>query len=69
MNLLRMRIHHLIEQLADEDLPSTWTAIYNLHCDCYMLKAIEQAKRSQQPWDILTQEEAIRQLMYFGSET
>ncbi|MBD2167954.1 hypothetical protein H6G04_26565 [Calothrix membranacea FACHB-236] len=69
MNLLRTRIHHLVDQLADEDLPSTWAAVYNLHCDCYMLKAIEQAKRSQQPWDILTQEEAIRQLMYFGSET
>jgi len=68
MNLLRIKIHQLIEQLADEDLQSAWPVVYNLHCDSYMLKAIEQVKRSQQPWDILTQEEAIRQLMYFGSE-
>ncbi|MBW4646034.1 MAG: hypothetical protein KME23_24085 [Goleter apudmare HA4340-LM2] len=65
MNLLRMRIHHLIEQLADEDLQSTWGTVYTLYCDFYMLKAIEQVKRSQQPWDILTQEEATRLLMFF----
>jgi hypothetical protein len=69
MNLLRTRIHHLIEQLAEEDLQNTWEVVHSLYCDSYMLKAIEQAKRSQQPWDILTQEEAIRHLMYFGSET
>ncbi|AFY31285.1 hypothetical protein [Calothrix sp. PCC 7507] len=65
MNLLRMRIHHLIEQLADEDLQSTWDIVYTLYCDFYMLKAIEQVKRSQQPWDILTHEEAVRLLMFF----
>jgi hypothetical protein len=65
MNLLRTRIHHLIEQLDDEDLQSTWDVVHNLHCDFYMLKAIEQVKRSQQPWDILTQDEAIRLLMFF----
>lgn len=65
MNLLRTRIHHLIEQLDDGDLQSTWDLVHNLHCDFYMLKAIEQVKRSQQPWDILTQDEAIRLLMFF----
>ncbi len=65
MNLLRTRIHHLIEQLDDEDLQRTWDVVHNLHCDFYMLKAIEQVKRSQQPWDILTQDEAIRLLMFF----
>jgi hypothetical protein len=60
-----MRIHHLIEQLADEDLQSTWNIVYTLYCDFYMLKAIEQVKRSQQPWDILTHEEAVRLLMFF----
>ncbi len=65
MNLLRVRIHHLIEQLADEDLESTWDIVYTLYCDFYMLKAIEQVKRSQQPWDILTHEEAVRLLMFF----
>ncbi|BAY61369.1 hypothetical protein H6G33_05235 [Calothrix sp. FACHB-1219] len=69
MNLLRTRIHHLIDQLADEDLPTTWEVVHNLYCDFCMLKAIEETKRSQQPWDILTQDEAIRQLMYWGSET
>ncbi|MBW4560163.1 MAG: hypothetical protein KME32_03230 [Mojavia pulchra JT2-VF2] len=65
MNLLRTRIHHLIEQLSDEDLQETWNVVHNLHCDFYMLKAIEQVKRSQQPWDILTQDEALRLLMFF----
>ncbi|WP_017653848.1 hypothetical protein [Fortiea contorta] len=65
MNLLRMRIHHLIEQVADEDLQSTWNIVYTLYCDFYMLKAIAQVKRSQQPWDILTHEEAMRLLMFF----
>jgi hypothetical protein len=65
MNLLRIRIHHLIEQLEDEELPAVWDAIYALHCDFYMSKAIEEAKELQQPWDILTHEEAKRMLMFF----
>ncbi|MFK0732678.1 MAG: hypothetical protein ACFKPT_29625 [Gloeotrichia echinulata GP01] len=65
MNLLRIRIHHLIEQLADEDLESVWTVVESLYYDFYMLKAIEEVKRSQQPWDILTHDEAVRMLMYF----
>lgn len=64
MNLLRIRIHHLIEQLGDEELESVWSNIHELHCDFYMLKAIQQVKRSQQPWDILTQDEAVRMLMF-----
>ncbi|MEH2294138.1 hypothetical protein [Nostoc sp.] len=65
MNLLRLRMHHLIEQLADEDLQDIWDVIEALYYDFYMLKAIEEVKRSQQPWDILTHEEAIRLLMFF----
>ena len=65
MNLLRIRIHHLVEQLGDEELPSVWDAIHALHCDSYMSQAIQQVNRSQQPWDILTHEEAIRMLVYF----
>jgi len=65
MNLLRLRMHHLIEQLADEDLQSIWDVLEALHCDFYMLKAIQKVKRSQQPWDILTHDEAIRLLMFF----
>jgi hypothetical protein len=65
MNLLRIRIHHLIEQLGDEELQGVWDATHTLHCDYYMLNAIQQVKQSQQPWDILTHEEAIRMLMFF----
>jgi hypothetical protein len=65
MNLLRLRMHHLIEQLADEDLQSIWDVLEALYFDFYMLKAIQKVKRSQQPWDILTHDEAIRLLMFF----
>lgn len=58
-------MHHLIEQLADEDLQDIWDVIEALYYDFHMLKAIEEVKRSQQPWDILTHEEAIRLLMFF----
>jgi hypothetical protein len=57
MNLLRIRIHHLIEQLADDDLQSIWSVMHALYCDFYMLKAIEEVKRSQQFWDTLTHDE------------
>lgn len=58
-------MHHLIEQLGDEDLQDIWDVLEALHYDFYMLKAIQQVKRSQQPWDILTHEEAVRLLMFF----
>ncbi len=64
MNLLRIRIHHLIEQLSDEDLESVWESVYALHCDFYMQRAIQEVKRSQQPWDTLTHEEAIQLLIF-----
>ncbi|KYC37568.1 hypothetical protein WA1_39555 [Scytonema hofmannii PCC 7110] len=64
MNLLRIRIHHLIEQLADEDLESFWSSVHAMHCDFYMFKAIQEVKRSQQPWDTLTHEEALRLLIF-----
>ncbi|MEA5619717.1 hypothetical protein VB711_17990 [Cronbergia sp. UHCC 0137] len=64
MNLLRIRMHHLIEQLSDEELYSVWDVAEALHFDFYMLKAMEEGKRSQQPWDILTHDEAIKLLMF-----
>jgi len=64
MNLLRIRMHHLIEQVADEDLSMVWDLVQDLHFDRYMLKSMEQVKRSQHPWDILTHEEALRLLMF-----
>ncbi|MEH2256590.1 hypothetical protein [Nostoc sp.] len=65
MNLLRLRMHHLIEQLGDDDLQDIWNVLEALHYDFYMLKAIQKVKRAQQPWDILTHEEAVRLLMFF----
>jgi hypothetical protein len=64
MNLLRIRMHHLIEQLADEDLYTVWQTVQGLYFDSYMLRAIEEVKRSQQPWDMLTHDEALKQLMF-----
>jgi hypothetical protein len=64
MNLLRIRMHHLIEQIADEDMQNVWQVVQALYFDFYMLKEIQEVKSSQHPWDILTHEEAIRQLMF-----
>jgi len=64
MNLMRIRMHHLIEQLAEEELYSVWTIIEASYYDFYMLRAIEEVKEFQQPWDMLTLEEATKQLMF-----
>ena len=62
--MLRQKIHKLIDELSDEELEKVWDVFYALHCDLYMMKAIEQAKSSQQPWNILSHEEAVRQLVF-----
>lgn len=64
MNLVRIRMHHLIEQISDQDLQIVWGVVQALYFDSYMLKAIKEAKSSQHPWDILNHDEAIRQLMF-----
>ncbi|TAE58380.1 MAG: hypothetical protein EAZ76_13285 [Nostocales cyanobacterium] len=64
MNLLRIRMHHLIEQISDDDLQKVWGVVQALHFDYYMLNAINEVRSSQQPWDILNHDEAIRQLMF-----
>ncbi len=64
MNLLRQKIHKLIDNLNDEELERVWDLLYALHCDLYMMKAIEQVKNSQQPWNVLSHEEAVRQLLF-----
>jgi hypothetical protein len=64
MNLLRIRMHHLIEQLAEDELYTAWNIIQGLHYDFYMLKSIKESKELQQPWDMLTLEEATKQLMF-----
>ena len=63
MTLLRDRIHHLIDQLSDEDLQEIWPVLQRSYYDVYMLEAIQAAKRSLQPGDSLNYEEA-RQLLY-----
>ncbi|NET01376.1 MAG: hypothetical protein F6K62_12680 [Sphaerospermopsis sp. SIO1G2] len=64
MNLLRIRTHHLIDQISDEELVRVWKLLQALHFDYFMLNSIKEVKSSQQPWDILNHEEAIRQLMF-----
>ncbi|MEO1375260.1 MAG: hypothetical protein AAFW70_13255 [Cyanobacteria bacterium J06635_10] len=62
MENLRNKIHRLIEQLNEEELEKTWETVYSLRCDFYMKKAIQEVKDSQQPWDILTYDEALQYL-------
>lgn len=62
--LLRQKIHKLIDGLNDEELEKIWGVVYTLHCDLYMMKAIEEVKYSQQPWNILSHEEAMRKLLF-----
>ena len=62
--MLRQKIHKLIDELTDEEIEQVWDVVYALHCDLYMMKAIEQTKNSQQPWNILSHEEAVRQLLF-----
>jgi uncharacterized protein YabN with tetrapyrrole methylase and pyrophosphatase domain len=60
MDALRTRFHQLIEELTEEELLQAWDVVYELHDDFLVLQAIEAVKRSHQPWDTLTYEEAIR---------
>lgn len=59
---LRNKIHRLIEQLSENELKTTWETVYSLHCDFEIKKAIHESKNSQQPWDFLTYDEAMRYL-------
>ncbi|MDJ0692813.1 MAG: hypothetical protein QNJ49_10155 [Mastigocoleus sp. MO_167.B18] len=62
--LLRQKIHKLIDGLNEEELEKVWHFVYALHCDLYMIEAIEKAKDLQQPWNILSHEEAVRRLLF-----
>ncbi len=62
MSVLRPQLHELIELLTDDELQLVWSAVYALHCDYQVLKAIQSVKQLQQPWDTLTHEEAVRYL-------
>lgn len=59
-DVLRNRLHQLVDKFADEELECAWEKLLGLYCDRMMLGAILAAKSSQQPWDILTHEEAVR---------
>ena len=62
MKTLRSKLHTLIDRLGDEELEPTWNLLETLYHDFYMLRAIEEARRSRQPGDTLTHEEAIQRL-------
>ena len=54
----RQKVHHLIDNLSDEEIEKVWSVIYALYCDFSTMRAIEDAQKTQQPWDILTHDEA-----------
>jgi hypothetical protein len=58
--LMQSRFHKLIENFTQEELEQAWTVVYGMHCDTRVLKAVQEVKRSQQPWDTSTHEEAVR---------
>lgn len=60
----RIRIHQVIELVDPDDLENLWVMVESYYYDMYMTKAIQEAKKSQQPWDTLTHEEALRLLMF-----
>lgn len=67
MNLLRNRLHRLIDRMPEQELEIAWEYLDNFHCDNLMLKAIEKAKKNQRPGDTLTREEA-EEILYFYYE-
>ncbi len=64
MNLIRNKLHRLIDRMSEKELETAWEYLENFHCDNLMLKAIEKAKKTQRPGDALTREEA-EQILYF----
>ncbi|WP_096625396.1 hypothetical protein [Calothrix sp. NIES-3974] len=58
--LFRTKVHRLVDRFNDEELTGVWETMWGLYCDRMMLKAIQAAKNHQQPWDVLTHEEAVR---------
>jgi hypothetical protein len=59
MNLFRSRAHHLIDRLSDEELEDSWVELETLFYDLYVMKAIQASKKSHNPGDTLTREEAL----------
>lgn len=59
---LRMRLHRLVDKFSDEELENACEVMLGLYCDRMILNAMQEAKEEQQPWDMLTHEEAVRML-------
>ncbi|MGI0492587.1 hypothetical protein ACN4EG_12440 [Alkalinema pantanalense CENA528] len=59
MQSLRHRAHNLINGLTADQLTVMWDVMKTHYYDLYMLSAIETAKETLQPGDMLTREEAI----------
>lgn len=62
MSVLRDRTHRLIDCLSEAELADAWAILVHLYLDRYMLRAITVSKRSFQPGDSFTREEALRVL-------
>lgn len=62
MNLFRSRAHYLIDRLSDQELEEIWVELETLYYDLYMLKAVQASKKTHNPGDTLTREEAVRLL-------
>ena len=64
MNFFRKRLHHLVDQISEQDLEEACRLLHRLHEDSFMLKAIQESKDSLNPGDSLSYEAAL-QLLYF----
>lgn len=62
MSFYRHRAHHLIDRLSDTELEMFWSVLEAAYFDAYILRAIEDGRRSHNPGDTLTREEAIQLL-------
>jgi len=52
----------LIDQLPEEELKNAWCILQPLIYDLYMLRAIQESKRTFSPGDTLTREDALQAL-------
>ncbi|NET27923.1 MAG: hypothetical protein F6K01_21870 [Okeania sp. SIO1I7] len=67
MNFLKSKLYSLIGRMSDVDLEISWEYLQTLYYDSFMLKAIQQSKKTHKPGDILTKEETI-QILDFDRE-
>jgi hypothetical protein len=69
MNFNKSKLHRLtkylpdlIDQLPEEELKDAWHILQALIYDLYMLRAIQESKRTFSPGDTLTREDALQAL-------